>query len=151
MRFAAVAGVAVDLRWPNDLLIGPRKAGGILVEAKIESTEPLLMQWWASGSTCISAALLADLATPATSLDLEAGARVSRQALLVALLKSLEREAAGLADADAHAQHSGARGAGFNLGAGTQGRSARTAGLHRALPRDWMKMDFCACRLQRGW
>ena len=27
----AAAGIAVDLRWPNDLLIGPRKTGGILV------------------------------------------------------------------------------------------------------------------------
>ena len=33
----AVSGLTADLRWPNDLLIGPRKAGGILVEAKIES------------------------------------------------------------------------------------------------------------------
>ncbi len=32
-----VSGLAVDLRWPNDLLIGPRKAGGILVEANLES------------------------------------------------------------------------------------------------------------------
>ena len=36
--------------------------------------------------------------TPATSLDLEAGRRVSRQDLLVFLLESLEREALGLAD-----------------------------------------------------
>jgi len=43
----------------------------------------------------------ADLATPATSLDVAAGRRVSRQALLIALLKSLEREAAALADATA--------------------------------------------------
>ncbi len=33
----AVAGLNVDLRWPNDLLMGPRKAGGILVEAADES------------------------------------------------------------------------------------------------------------------
>ncbi len=26
----AVSGLDVDLRWPNDLLIGPRKTGGIL-------------------------------------------------------------------------------------------------------------------------
>src|SRR5215469_16158853 len=30
----ATAGLAVDLRWPNDLLVGPRKTGGILVEAQ---------------------------------------------------------------------------------------------------------------------
>ncbi len=39
-----------------------------------------------------------DLSTPATSLDLEAGRRVSRQLLLVSLLKSLECETLGLAD-----------------------------------------------------
>jgi BirA family biotin operon repressor/biotin-[acetyl-CoA-carboxylase] ligase len=38
------------------------------------------------------------LATPATSLDLESGKRLSRQTLLVALLKSLEREASALSD-----------------------------------------------------
>jgi BirA family biotin operon repressor/biotin-[acetyl-CoA-carboxylase] ligase len=33
----AVAGLTIDLdlRWPNDLMIGPRKVGGILVESKI--------------------------------------------------------------------------------------------------------------------
>jgi BirA family biotin operon repressor/biotin-[acetyl-CoA-carboxylase] ligase len=38
------------------------------------------------------------LSTPATSLDLESGRRISRQPLLVCLLKSLEREAVGLHD-----------------------------------------------------
>lgn len=32
-----VSSLSVDLRWPNDLLIGPRKTGGILVEAMIQS------------------------------------------------------------------------------------------------------------------
>jgi len=42
-----------------------------------------------------------DLATPATSLDLEANRRISRQDLLVALLKSLEQEVLALAVLDA--------------------------------------------------
>lgn len=96
----AVAGVAVDLRWPNDLLIGSRKVGGILVEAKIESETPPHAVV-GIGVNVHQRAFAPDLATPATSLDLEAGARVSRQALLTALLKSLEREAAGLANGDA--------------------------------------------------
>ncbi len=50
------------------------------------------------GSTCTSTSFRRDLTTPATSLDLEAGRRISRPNLLVALLKSLEREALTLAD-----------------------------------------------------
>ncbi len=50
---------------------------------------------------CTSTRFRPDLATPATSLDLEAGRAISRQTLLVALLKSLERETQALADATA--------------------------------------------------
>src|SRR6185437_13747634 len=35
-----ITGRQVDLRWPNDLLIGERKTGGILVESKTESGAP---------------------------------------------------------------------------------------------------------------
>ncbi len=95
-----VAGLAGDLRWPNELLIGPRKAGGILVETKIESETPLYAVV-GIGINVHQRAFPSGLATPATSLDLEAGRAVSRQTLLVALLKSLEREASVLADAAA--------------------------------------------------
>jgi BirA family biotin operon repressor/biotin-[acetyl-CoA-carboxylase] ligase len=93
----AVSRLTADLRWPNDLLIGPRKAGGILVEAKTEGS--------AVGSAVVGIGVnvhqrsfASDMATPATSLDLEAGRHIPRQAILVALLKSLEREALGLLD-----------------------------------------------------
>ncbi len=91
----------VDLRWPNDLLIGPRKTGGILVEARIESKKLPHAVVVGVGINVHQREFAPDLATPATSLDLETGARISRQPLLVALLKSLEREAAELANADA--------------------------------------------------
>jgi BirA family biotin operon repressor/biotin-[acetyl-CoA-carboxylase] ligase len=95
-----VAGLAVDLRWPNDLLIGSRKAGGILVESKIESGAAAFAVV-GIGVNVHQSGFAADLATPASSLDLEAKRRVSRQDLLVSLLESLEREALGLADAAA--------------------------------------------------
>jgi BirA family biotin operon repressor/biotin-[acetyl-CoA-carboxylase] ligase len=93
----SVAGLTVDLRWPNDLLIGPRKAGGILVESKIEGQ----MAGFAVVGVGINVhqrAFDSGLSTAATSLDLESGRRISRQPLLVCLLESLERETAILLD-----------------------------------------------------
>jgi BirA family biotin operon repressor/biotin-[acetyl-CoA-carboxylase] ligase len=95
------AGLDVDLRWPNDLILdsqgGPRKVGGILVESKIENGAAAFAVV-GIGINVHQSGFDSELATPATSLDLEAGHRVSRQDLLVSLLESLEREALGLAD-----------------------------------------------------
>jgi len=125
----AAAALAVDLRWPNDLLIGARKAGGILIEAGTNSEGPPHAVL-GIGINVHQRAFPPDLATPATSLDLETGApsvrgpqeaisasrggndrssslgwkssrHISRQVLLVALLKSLEREALVLENPDA--------------------------------------------------
>jgi BirA family biotin operon repressor/biotin-[acetyl-CoA-carboxylase] ligase len=93
----ATSGLTVDLRWPNDLMLGSRKAGGILVESKIEGGAAAYAVV-GMGINVHQRAFAPDLATPATSLDLESGKRVSRQDLLVSLLKSLEREALGLLD-----------------------------------------------------
>jgi BirA family transcriptional regulator, biotin operon repressor / biotin---[acetyl-CoA-carboxylase] ligase len=90
-------GLTVDLRWPNDLLIGPRKTGGILVEAAINASGPPHAVV-GIGINVHQRIFPADLATPATSLDLEADKSNSRQLLLIALLKSLEHEALGLLD-----------------------------------------------------
>jgi BirA family biotin operon repressor/biotin-[acetyl-CoA-carboxylase] ligase len=94
----AVSGLIVDLRWPNDLLIGPRKTGGILVESKTESESLPNAVVVGIGINVHQRAFPPGLATPATSLDLETGKTIDRQTLLVTLLKSLEREASALAD-----------------------------------------------------
>ncbi|HLY41049.1 MAG TPA: biotin--[acetyl-CoA-carboxylase] ligase [Terracidiphilus sp.] len=87
----------VDLRWPNDLLIGERKAGGILVESKAERGEVSHVVI-GIGINVHQRTFDPGLSTPATSLDLEAGVRVSRQELLIWLLKSLQSETALLHD-----------------------------------------------------
>ena len=96
----AMTGLAIDLRWPNDLLVGPRKTGGILVEAHTEGSR-VAFAVVGIGINVYQRSFPADLATPAASLDVEAGRRICRQALLVALLKSLERETLALLDAEA--------------------------------------------------
>jgi BirA family biotin operon repressor/biotin-[acetyl-CoA-carboxylase] ligase len=93
----SVARLTVDLRWPNDLLIGSHKAGGILIESK-NSGGSVDLAIVGIGINVHQRAFAADLSTPATSLDLECGRRIPRQPLLVSLLESLEREALGLAD-----------------------------------------------------
>ena len=97
------AGQYVDLRWPNDLLIGPRKAGGILVEASSEANAKSGVAAFAVVGVGINVhqrSFAPGLSTPATSLDMECGRRISRQLLLVSLLESLQREAMGLLDAE---------------------------------------------------
>jgi BirA family biotin operon repressor/biotin-[acetyl-CoA-carboxylase] ligase len=94
------SGLKADLRWPNDLLIGSRKTGGILVESK--SNESILdFAVTGIGINVHQRAFAENLATPATSLDLESERLINRQALLAALLKSLERETKLLLDTDA--------------------------------------------------
>ena len=93
----ASAELTIDLRWPNDLLIGPRKTGGILVEAHSEGSS-VSYAVIGIGINVHQLSFAPDLSTPATSLDLEAGRKISRKALLVALLKSLERETLTLAE-----------------------------------------------------
>jgi BirA family biotin operon repressor/biotin-[acetyl-CoA-carboxylase] ligase len=85
-----VSGLKVDLRWPNDLLMGRRKAGGILVEASTQAGGTAFAVV-GIGINVHQKAFDPALDTPATSLDIETGRSVSRQKLLVALLKSLER------------------------------------------------------------
>ncbi len=93
-------GLAVDLRWPNDLLVGERKAGGILAEAQMDA-DRVSYAVVGIGINVHQRQFAPGLATPATSLDLEAGHPVSRQSLLIALLKSLEREMRDFASPDA--------------------------------------------------
>jgi BirA family transcriptional regulator, biotin operon repressor / biotin---[acetyl-CoA-carboxylase] ligase len=93
----SVSGLAIDLRWPNDLLIGARKTGGILVEAKTDAGAAVFAVV-GIGVNVHQRSFDPSLSTPATSLDIETTGGVSRQALLVSLLKSLERETLALLD-----------------------------------------------------
>ena len=94
-------GLQIDLRWPNDLLIGPRKAGGILVESKANirgEANAVAFAVIGIGINVHQRGFDTGLSTPATSLELETGHQVSRQDLLVSLLKSVERETLALRD-----------------------------------------------------
>jgi BirA family biotin operon repressor/biotin-[acetyl-CoA-carboxylase] ligase len=92
----AVTGAAIDLRWPNDLLVQHRKLGGILVETAAEPGAEATLRHAVIGIgiNLNHAAFPADLAALATSLRLVTGRSQARQPLLVALLRALDYELA---------------------------------------------------------
>ena len=97
-----VAGLTVDIRWPNDLVTRPgvhpraRKLGGILVESVVAPAEredqPARLRYAVIGIglNIGHAAFPPELAELATSLRLEGWHRPQRQPLLIALLVTLD-------------------------------------------------------------
>jgi len=80
----STTGIACDLRWPNDILIGGKKAAGILVE---------LVDDRAIGGIGINVnhtVFPPGLAGEATSLRLQAGREFSRTEILLALLPAID-------------------------------------------------------------
>jgi BirA family biotin operon repressor/biotin-[acetyl-CoA-carboxylase] ligase len=90
----ATTGLAIDLRWPNDLLHDDKKLGGILVETAIEPDADATLRYAVIGIgiNINHASFPADLATLATSLRLSTGHQQSRNTLLIALLRALDFE-----------------------------------------------------------
>ncbi len=85
-------GADVQILWPNDLVIGRRKTGGLLVESRSPSPD---------GATFVIGCGInvhqqpsdwpPELSDRATSLDAETGQRQARPVILRCLLEALER------------------------------------------------------------
>jgi BirA family biotin operon repressor/biotin-[acetyl-CoA-carboxylase] ligase len=88
---AEVAPLPVDLKWPNDALIGGKKFCGILIEMNAEATRVKHLVV-GIGINVNQTKFPAELREIATSLRIETGTEWSRVELCAALLKSLDRE-----------------------------------------------------------
>ena len=76
---AAVAGVSTDIKWPNDLMVGPGKLAGILASES-------------SGAVVVGMGMNVHGGPPGAAwLDRAAGRRVARGLLLDSWLRSLDR------------------------------------------------------------
>jgi BirA family biotin operon repressor/biotin-[acetyl-CoA-carboxylase] ligase len=90
----AATGQTTDIRWPNDLLLGARKLGGILVETAVEPDAAATLRYAVIGIgiNVNQAGFPPELAAFATSLHQATGRAQSRQTLLIALLRALDLE-----------------------------------------------------------
>jgi len=85
-----VSGLPVEIKWPNDLLVGRRKLGGILAEA-VDLGSPSGYVVIGFGLNLGVAAYPPDVAARATSVEAELGRPVERGVVLAESLASLDR------------------------------------------------------------
>jgi BirA family biotin operon repressor/biotin-[acetyl-CoA-carboxylase] ligase len=98
---ATVTRLAADIRWPNDLLIGNRKCGGILVETSAvapQSDAPTMLRHAVVGVgiNVNQQSFPAELQALATSLLHESGKNWEREPILIEFLRALDKEIACL-------------------------------------------------------
>lgn len=84
----ASTGVPAEIRWPNDLVVGPRKVCGILAEAAAAggTFQHVILGY---GINVLSAAYPPDIAHRATSIEAEVGRAVDRAAVYAESLACL--------------------------------------------------------------
>lgn len=81
-------GITLDLKWPNDILLGGRKTGGVLVELGAEAEQ---VHYAVAGiGINVNVASFPPELQEATSLRIYTGRRVDRARLLAAILHSIE-------------------------------------------------------------
>ena len=92
---AAATGLAPDLKWPNDLLVGRRKLAGILAEGHAigHADQAVII---GVGLNVQPASYPPEVSLRATSLEGELGRPVDREALLAAVLLGLRDRLAAL-------------------------------------------------------
>jgi BirA family biotin operon repressor/biotin-[acetyl-CoA-carboxylase] ligase len=131
----AVTGLTVDLKWPNDLLIGGKKVGGILTEMHAEPGQ-IRFVIVGIGLNVNQENFPGELAETATSLRVETGKAQSRMELLVRLLREFEsdynrflREGVASVVARFEEVSTYAKGKRVRVTNGTQSYAGTTAGL----------------------
>jgi BirA family biotin operon repressor/biotin-[acetyl-CoA-carboxylase] ligase len=91
-----LTALAIDLKWPNDLLIGGRKLAGLLTESAIKGQHLDFVVVGLGLNVNTDLGHAPPFMAPATSLRQELGQTVDRLALLVAYLDSVARRYARL-------------------------------------------------------
>ena len=86
------AKIDITLKWPNDILIGERKVGGILCESfKRSSTKTCVVIGFGINVNLSESAFPEDLAIHATSLQIQSQHSLDRYHLLKSIITRLEQ------------------------------------------------------------
>jgi len=86
------SNLSVHFKWPNDILLRGKKAGGILTEVSISGEIPDYAVVGIGLNVNLDVRQIPEIADTATSLSMELGREVSRLELLRAVLRFMERE-----------------------------------------------------------
>jgi BirA family transcriptional regulator, biotin operon repressor / biotin---[acetyl-CoA-carboxylase] ligase len=95
----AATGLSAEIKWPNDLVVGKRKLGGILTEAPVRSGE-FEYAVVGIGVNLREGAYPPEVARRATSIEAELDRPVDRGRLIVELLAALSGRYASLSAGD---------------------------------------------------
>lgn len=89
----SAAGLAAEIKWPNDILVRGRKVAGILTEMKAEPDAVKYATLGIGVNVNLTAnEFPSDLRRTATSLRVEAGESIDRAELAVEILRELDRD-----------------------------------------------------------
>ena len=131
----AQTGLTIDLKWPNDLMLGSKKLGGILTEMHAEPSQ-IRHVVVGIGINANQDKFPGELSSIATSLRLQLDRSISRMELLSRLLREFEsnynrflREGASSVTQRFEAVSSYARGKRVSVSSGAESYSGVTAGL----------------------
>ena len=87
---AQVCGLAVQIKWPNDIVYDGRKLGGILTESVLLGAEPAVVLGIGINVSHRAADFAGEVRDIAASLEMVSGKPVSRAALAAALMMELD-------------------------------------------------------------
>jgi BirA family biotin operon repressor/biotin-[acetyl-CoA-carboxylase] ligase len=80
-----------QIKWPNDIFIQGKKAGGILIESEVKGEKVAYAIAGIGINVARQTARVSEIAATATSLEAAAGRKVSREEVIMSLLTVFER------------------------------------------------------------
>jgi BirA family transcriptional regulator, biotin operon repressor / biotin---[acetyl-CoA-carboxylase] ligase len=97
-----ITGRECRLKWPNDVIMGRKKLAGVLAEGVSTPCGPAVIAGFGVNVN-FDVRLVPEIADTATSLFVETSSKVSRQALLTAILRRIDENYLRLREGDLEA------------------------------------------------